>query len=156
VHERAVRRNGRFRDITCSRRELYHYNFWRPITAIQQGDNDGNSKTAGDPAWTPFLATPPYPDHSSGANNFTGSFTMILRLFFGTDDFDFSVSSAASGLTTNPRHFSRFSDAAQEVVDVRVLQGIHFRFADEAGRRQGERIALWTFFNVLRPLHGRD
>ncbi len=45
----------------------YHYSFWRPITAIQEGDNDGNRKTDGDPTWTPFLLTPPYPDWTSGA-----------------------------------------------------------------------------------------
>jgi hypothetical protein len=132
----------------------YHYNFWRPITAIREGDNDGNQRTVGDSEWTPFLLTPAYPDHSSGANNFTGGFTTILQLFFGTDEFEFSVSSGAAGLLTNPRRYTRFSDAAQEVVDVRVLQGIHFRFADEAGRRQGSRIAHWTFQRFLRPLPG--
>ncbi len=40
----------------------YHFNFWRPSTAIHEGDNDGNPNTVGDPTWTPFLATPPYPD----------------------------------------------------------------------------------------------
>ena len=133
----------------------YHFNFWRPITAIREGASDGNPRTIGDPAWTPFFVTPPYPDYSSGANNISGAATAILRLFFERDEFEFSISSAAMGLTTNPRHYHRFSDAAQEVVDARVLQGIHFRFADEEGRRQGERIAHWAFHKYLRPLHGR-
>jgi hypothetical protein len=132
----------------------YHYNFWRPITAIQLGDDDGNPRTDGDPAWTPFLATPPYPDHSSGANNITGAITTILQLFFGTDEFNFTVSSPNAGLMTNPRSFTRFSDAAQEVVEVRILQGIHFRHADELGRFQGSRVAHWTFQKFLRPLPG--
>jgi hypothetical protein len=50
-----------------------HWNFWRPITAIREGDNDGNSKTVGDPGWLPFIATPPYPDYTSGANNLTAA-----------------------------------------------------------------------------------
>jgi PAP2 superfamily len=128
----------------------YYYNFWRPITAIREGDNDGNAETVGDPTWTPFLQTPPYPDHSSGANAITGSITTILQLFFGTDDFAFTVSSPNPGLVTNPRSFTRFSDAAQEVVDVRIWQGIHFRRAEELGRLQGERIAHWTFQKFLR------
>lgn len=132
----------------------YHYNFWRPITAIREGDNDGNPNTEGQAGWTPFLSTPAYPDHSSGANNATGAYTGILELFFGTDEFAFTVSSGAVGLLTNPRTYQRFSQAAQEVVDVRVLQGIHFRFADEAGRRQGNRVAHWVFQKFLRPLHG--
>ena len=134
----------------------YDYNFWRPITAIQEGDNDGNPNTIGDPTWTPFLLTPPYPDHSSGANCITGSITTILQLFFGTDELTFTVSSANAGLVTNPRSFARFSDAAQEVVDVRIYQGIHFLNADELGRRQGERVAHWTFQKFLRPVAGSN
>jgi len=132
----------------------YYYNFWRPITAIREGDNDGNPLTDGDPAWTSFIATPPYPDHSSGANNISGSFTGILRLFFGTDDIAYTLTSPATGLTTNPRSYQSFSQAAEEVVDVRILQGIHFRTADEEGRRQGERVAHWAFQKFLRPLPG--
>jgi hypothetical protein len=132
----------------------YHYNFWRPITAIQEGDHDGNPNTVGDPTWTPFLLTPPYPDHSSGANCITGSVTAMLQLFFGTDELVFTVSSPNAGLVTNPRSFTRLSDAAQEVVDVRIFQGIHFRRAEEAGRLQGERVAHWTFQKFLRPIPG--
>jgi hypothetical protein len=134
----------------------YHYNFWRPITAIQEGDNDGNPNTIGDPTWTPFLLTPPYPDHSSGANCITGAVTTILQLFFGTDEFAFTVSSPNPGLVTNPRSFTRFSDAAQEVVDVRIYQGIHFRRADELGRLQGKRVARRTFQKFLRPVPGTE
>jgi hypothetical protein len=132
----------------------YYYNFWRPVTAIREGDNDGNPNTVGDTAWTSFLPTPPYPDHSSGANNITGAITTILQLFFGTDEFDFSVSSTAANLLVNPRTYERFSDAQQEVVDVRIYQGIHFRFADEDGRQQGARVAHWAFQKFLRPLPG--
>jgi hypothetical protein len=53
----------------------YHYNFWRPLTAIREGDDDGNSRTAGDPNWEPLLNTPNYSDHTSGANNLTGGMT---------------------------------------------------------------------------------
>src|SRR4030095_12223881 len=41
----------------------YHYNFWRPMTAIREGDHDGNPKTIGDPTWEPLINTPNYPDH---------------------------------------------------------------------------------------------
>lgn len=133
----------------------YHYNFWRPITAIWEGDNDGNAQTIGDPAWTPFISTPPYPEYSSGANCLTGAITTILQLFFRTDRFDFTVSSSAAGLSVNPRRYHRFSQAADEVVDVRILQGIHFRFAEDEGRRQGTRIGLWTYLKLLRPLRDK-
>ena len=76
------------------------------------------------------------------------------RLFFD-DELHFTLSSPAAGSSTHPRHYDRFSQVADEVVEVRVLQGIHFRTADERGRRQGERIAQWIFRNFLRPLRDR-
>jgi hypothetical protein len=132
----------------------FHFNFWRPITAIREGDNDGNPNTVGDPAWSSLIATPPYPDYTSGANNLTGAFTQTLELFFGTDDFQFSVTSNAALAIQKTRNFARFSDAAQEVVDARVLLGIHFRFADEAARTQGSRVAHWVTQKFLRPVPG--
>ena len=41
----------------------YHYNFWRPVTAIQTADTDGNPNTSADPTWTPLVTTPPIPDY---------------------------------------------------------------------------------------------
>jgi hypothetical protein len=132
----------------------YHYNFWRPVTAIRAGDDDRNPRTAGDPSWEPLVATPPYQDYSSGANCLTAAVTTILQLYFGTDEFSFQVSTTAASATVNPRSYQRFSQAQEEMVDVRIWQGIHFRFADDAGRRQGSRIAHWTFHKELRPLRG--
>ena len=134
----------------------YHFNFWRPITAIQEGDNDLNRRTVGDPTWLPMIptGTPPYPDYTSGFNSLSGSITGILELYFGTDEFEFSILSSAAGLTVNPRLYHRFSEAAQEVVEVRILHGIHFRFADEAARRQSRRVAHWVFMKSLRPVPG--
>jgi hypothetical protein len=65
--------------IVCWESKL-HYAFWRPITAIREGDKDDNAQTAGDPTWEPFLNTPPYPDYTSGATNVVGALTRILEL----------------------------------------------------------------------------
>ena len=73
-----------------------------------------------------------------------------------SDELAFTVSSPNAGVVTNPRSFTRFSDAAQEVVEVRILQGIHFRHADELGRLQGQRVAHWTFQKFLRPIPGSN
>lgn len=132
----------------------YHFNFWRPITAIREGDTDGNPRTVGDPAWTSLVSNPPYPDYSSGANSLAASILTTLQLFFGTDEFEFEVESTIGGLLLNPRPYHRFSDAMQDIVEVRILQGIHFRSADEEGRRQGARVAHWVFSKFLRPVPG--
>ena len=134
----------------------YHYNFWRPLTAIREGDNDGNSRTAGDPNWEPLINTPNYPDHTSGANNLIGALTRTLKLFFGTDEFTFSVTSTHPRAIQKERQYRRFSDMAEDVVNVRIDEGIHFRAADEAGRKQGRRVAAWVFENFLQPLDDDD
>ena len=74
------------------------WNFWRPVTAIREGDDDGNHKTVGDPAWTPLLATPPYSDHPSGYNCVSAAYMHAARAFFGTDKMDFSVVRIAPGV----------------------------------------------------------
>jgi hypothetical protein len=133
-----------------------HFVFWRPVTAIQEGDDDGNSKTEGDVNWRPFINTPPYPDYSSGANAVTGAITRMLKLFFGTDHFTFVVTSNNPMAIPPTRTYARFSDAASDVVEARILQGIHFRFADTAGRRQGRQIARWVYKHFLRPVNDHD
>jgi hypothetical protein len=140
-----------------------HNNFWRPITAIQLGDTDGNDKTVADEDWRPFiesshlnLQTPAYPDDPSGANGLTGAYTTILQMYFRTDWYDFEIYKGGAPtvpVCKNPRTYRRFSQAAEEVVDARVLLGIHFRFADEKARQLGARIAHWVFTRYLRPIH---
>ena len=127
--------------------------YWRPITAIREGDNDGNPKTVGDPTWSPLIATPPYPDYTSGANNLTASATRALSLFFGTNEMNFSVTTTNPGPTVvDTRDFTKFNDAQEEVVNARIYEGIHFRFADEAARKQGRLVAQWAHSHFLRPI----
>jgi hypothetical protein len=133
------------------------YVSWRPITAIQEGNNDGNPWTIGDPAWLPLIVTPNYPDHSSGANNVTAAVTQSLALFFHRDHFTFSVTTTNLGPTNqDTRIYHRFSDARADVVEARILEGIHFRFADTVGRRQGRQVANYVFRNFLRPTGRHD
>jgi len=133
----------------------YHYNFWRPITAIQEGDRDGNLWTVGDPAWTPLIATPAYPENSSGANALAGALMTVLQQYFSTDRLEFSVWTTSPNVTVNPRTYERFSDLLREMIGARIYQGIHFRTSEEVGRQQGVRIGHWTFNNYLRPVKTR-
>ena len=96
----------------------------------------------------------PYPDYVSGANGVTGAFTGLLRLYFGTDDMDFSVKSIPSQAGNEERFYNRFSQPEQEVVEARILLGIHFRSADEEARRLGNRVAHWVIQKFLRPVPG--
>jgi hypothetical protein len=134
----------------------FHYIFWRPVTAIQEGDNDGNPDTAGDPNWRPLINTPNYPEYTSGANNVTAAITRVLALFFGTDHMTFSVSTTNPAALQQTRIYDRFSDAATDVVNARVYEGIHFRFADVQARKQGRHVAQWVFSHFLRSIDDGD
>lgn len=126
------------------------YVFWRPITAIRE--DDGNPRTARDLTWTPLINTPAYPDHTSGANNITAATTRTLSLLFG-NELSFSITTTNLGPTVDDtRDFTRFSDVQEEVVNARIYEGIHFRFADEDARKQGRRIAQWGFSHFLKPV----
>jgi hypothetical protein len=129
------------------------FDFWRPATAIQFGAVDGNPRTDGVPTWAPLVGTPPYSDYTSGANNFAGSSTRAISLFFDTNEMAFQIATTNPGPTLNDtRSYSRFSEVRDEVEDARVLQGIHFRFADSDARRQGEHIAQWAHSHFFRPV----
>jgi len=129
-----------------------YYNLWRPITAIQEGDNDTNDATVGDPDWQPFTTTPPYQDYTSGANCLSGAITKTLELFFGRDDIPLTLTSAAPAAIKKVRTYKSFSAASQQVVAVRVWQGIHFRFADVESRKAARAIAIHAYRNYLQPM----
>jgi len=126
---------------------------WRPLTAIRLGDEDTNPDTVGDPNWEPLINTPNYPDHTSGANNATAAATRAMSLFFGTDEMTFVVRTTNTVAGTPPTiTYNKFSDAQEDVVNARIWEGIHFRFADEDARKQGRHVAQWVFGHFLKPI----
>jgi hypothetical protein len=133
-----------------------HFVYWRPLTAIQEGDNDGNPDTIGDPDWQPLINNPNYPEYTSGANNATGAATRSLALFFGTDEMDFTLHTTNATAPMQTLEYHRFSDVAHDVVNARIWQGIHFRPADVQARKQGRHVAQWVFGHFLRSVDDDD
>ncbi len=115
----------------------YANGFWRPITAIQQADTDGNDQTTADPKWTPLLATPPFPEYVSGHSAFSGAAATILNNIFG-NNVAFTVGSFTP--TNLVRTFSSFDSAASEASYSRILGGIHYKFSGDDGLALGRRI----------------
>jgi hypothetical protein len=138
----------------------YHYNFWRPESAIQLADTDGNPATAADPTWAPLQPTYPIPDHDSGHSVQGGVAAEVLRLFFGTDRMHFTACSRSlpTNTCTDPtprlRSYRSFSQAAQENATSRIYAGLHFRRAVETGLEHGQKIGRYTVRRLLRPVHG--
>ncbi|GIE74863.1 haloperoxidase [Actinoplanes philippinensis] len=127
--------------------EKRHWGFWRPVTAVQLAETDGNPATTGDASWMPLLITPGSPDYTSGHACATGSNMTILRLFFGRDDIPFHATSADTGTT---RYFTSFSGALEELINARVWGGIHFRSADDAGAGVGARTSVYLYLHAFR------
>jgi hypothetical protein len=120
----------------------YHYNYWRPATAIRE---------AGEKEWLSDLITPPVPDYPSTHTVLGAAAATVMAKFFGTDYTSFSMTSGAPypGIT---RRFWSLSEAARENGASRVIAGIHFSTAVSAGYQQGEQIGAWAFENALRPV----
>jgi hypothetical protein len=122
----------------------YVYDFWRPVTAIREGDSDGNDATAGDPTWESHQNTPAVSDYPSTQSIFSSAAAVTLASALGGDQASFTVTSGKpfEGIT---RSFTSFSQAARESADSRVYAGIHFRSACEdglaLGHKVGERVA---------------
>ncbi|MBO0727268.1 MAG: vanadium-dependent haloperoxidase, partial [Blastocatellia bacterium] len=131
-------------------RDKYRYNFWRPVTAIRNGENDGNPRTAGDPAWVSYLETPNHPEYLSNHAVLCAAWAEILARFFGTDRFSFTMTSARPypGIK---RSFTSFSQSAREAADSRVYAGVHFRSSCKDGLVIGHEIGARTFERFLRP-----
>jgi PAP2 superfamily len=138
----------------CAWDAKYTYNFWRPVTAIRNGETDGNPATVGEPAWTSFIITPPFPDYVSGHSAFSGAAATVLAEFYGTDHIIFTVGS--DGLPRVPRPFTSFTAAAKEAAMSRLYAGIHFRTAIEDGLSAGTAIGEWTVMHYLHPKGNRS
>jgi membrane-associated phospholipid phosphatase len=130
------------------------YNTWRPITAIQNADIDGNDATIADPSWTPLLTTPCHQEYPSGHSGLSTAAATVLAAFFG-DHTTFTVSSDAL-LDGGTRTYSSFSEAIDEIALARVAAGIHFRFACEAAQQMGEGLADYAMANELLVRAGND
>ena len=126
--------------ISCWDNKEY-WGFWRPVTAIQAGDDDGNPWTAGQSGWLPFFTTPPYPDEPSGYNCFTAGMWHSAKAFFGTDLVSFTLTSP-TGIA--PRDYDRFSDVVRDTIEGRIYTGFHFRTADVNGAWIGKKAAQWV------------
>ena len=129
--------------------EKYYWDFWRPWHAIQHADLDENDATVADPTWTALL-TAPYPDHTSGHLCLDGAHLNVLRIFFGTDNIGFDVTS--SRFDGETRHFDRFSAPLEEIVEARIWAGLHFRTADVQGRDLGADVADYMAANFFQPV----
>jgi len=128
----------------------YAYNYWRPITAIRNGDIDGNDATAADLAWQPFVETPMHPEYPCAHCISAAAVGAVLEAEFGTGRVPpISITSpTAPGVT---RRFERIADYVKDVDNARIWGGIHYRTSTEVGERMGREIGRLVASSVLVP-----
>jgi hypothetical protein len=129
----------------------FHYDFWRPYTAIRGAKSDGNNNTTEDLQWEPTMPTPPVQDYPSTHSALGNAAATVMATLLG-DNTPFTMSSPTAAPSGGTRSFTSFSQAANENADSRVKAGIHFRFACEAGQELGNKIGNWVVANHLKPL----
>ncbi|MEA3195547.1 MAG: hypothetical protein QOD26_3880 [Betaproteobacteria bacterium] len=129
----------------------YAFNYWRPVTAIRNGDIDGNDATAPDPSWLPFVETPMHPEYPCAHCISAAAVGAVLEAEFGTGRVPaISITSpTAPGVT---RRFERIADYVKEVDNARIWGGIHYRNSTEVGERMGREIGRLVVSNVLVPV----
>ena len=130
----------------------YHYNFWRPETAIHAGETDGNPNTTGDPSWAPFIVTPCFPSYPSNHGSAGNGAAEVLRRLYGEAGHSITLTNpAVPNIILQYTSFKRITD---DISDARVYGGIHFRSDQEAGADLGRAIGAAVYKNNLNPVHG--
>jgi hypothetical protein len=129
----------------------YHYNYWRPITGIRAADTDGNPDTVKDAGWSPLLATPAHPSYASGHSTVSSAAATVLGRFFGTDNVSFD--SVAQNDANVTRHFTSFTQAAEEAGQSRIYGGFHWQFDNTAGQECGRLVGNWVVDHALTEGH---
>jgi hypothetical protein len=127
----------------------YAYNFWRPITAIRNGDIDGNDATTRDASWVPFIDTPPHPEYPCAHCIVAATMATVLEAEVGTGTVPklSSTSYLDSRLT---RSWTTFAEFSKEVGEARVHDGVHFRFSTEVGADMGRQVGSLAVAKVLK------
>jgi hypothetical protein len=130
----------------------YYYNFWRPVTAIRNGDIDGNDATERDAGWLPFIDTPMHPEYPCAHCIVSGAVGGVLVAEIGTGP-------APTLTTTSPtapgavHSWAKIDDFVLEVANARIYDGVHYRNSTEVGAAMGKKIGALTAANALRPAH---
>jgi hypothetical protein len=129
----------------------YHYGFWRPVTAIRNGDNDGNDATERDASWAPFIDTPMHPEYPCAHCILAAAVGTVLQAEIGAGSMPVltTTSPTAKGAA---RRWTKTDDFMQEVANARIYDGVHYRNSTEVGTAMGKQVGELAAAKYLRPL----
>jgi hypothetical protein len=127
----------------------YAYNFWRPVTAIRNGDKDGNDATERDTTWTPFIDTPMHPEYPCAHCVVSAAIGAVLQAEVGGGPMPrlSTTSPTAPGVT---RSWATIAEFTQEVANARIYDGVHYRNSTEVGTAIGRKVGEMAAAKVLQ------
>jgi hypothetical protein len=128
----------------------YHYNFWRPVTAIRNGDIDNNPATDREATWQPIDNTPMHPEYPCAHCIVSGTVAGIVQAALGPEDIpEIAITSTtAPGVTHRWKNMTTFAD---EIANARIWAGFHYRFSTRVGTEMGRAIGDHVVKNVVQP-----
>jgi hypothetical protein len=127
----------------------YYYNFWRPVTAIRNGDIDGNDATERDPSWTPFINTPMHPEYPCAHCIISATIGTLLEAEFANARMPVPATNSATANNAR-RTWMKLEDFIQEVANARIYDGVQFRNSTEVGTAMGRKIGALAVTKHLR------
>ena len=128
----------------------YKYEFWRPITAIRNGDIDGNPATERDATWQPIDATPMHPEYPCAHCIISSSVAAVVQGLLGTDEIP-EVALTSPFVPGVTHRFTNLRAYTDEVANARIYAGFHYRFSTVAGREMGQKIGAYVVKSVMQP-----
>ena len=129
----------------------YHYNFWRPLTAIRNGDQDGNDATERDASWRPLIDTPPHPEYTCAHCAADGAAGAIIKAAFGAGTLpSFVVTNTA--MQDSSHAYLSVHQVQEEVAMARIWGGVHFRNSNEAGELLGSKVGDYVLGTTFKKL----
>lgn len=128
----------------------YHFDFWRPQSAIPLAGTDGNPATVEDATWTPVVPTPNHPEYPAAHACNAAAVAAILERDFGSDEISFTIDSMVAGLTRPVFRYGKTGDFVKDVKNARVYGGMHYRSSVQDGATLGARVANYIVRNYFR------
>lgn len=129
----------------------YHFQFWRPASAITLADADDNDATTADLAWMPVVPTPNHPEYPAAHGCMAGAAAEVLRGFFGTKRLAFAFDSKVVGLVNGTRRYDSTDAMVEELQVARIWGGMHFRTSTVDGTVLGTKTAAWVMKQAFQP-----
>jgi hypothetical protein len=129
----------------------FHYNFWRPITAIRNAEDDGNPATAPDPGWEPLLATPNHPEYPCAHCTQSAATAELMKTEYGNTPPSGVRVASKSSPNLAVQVLPSWDKWAADVSASRTFGGVHYRFSNEAGEEMGRKIAQLALARFMRP-----